>query len=65
MHIFSTIFTQTPTRSLANRARQVCEDASAALARLTAPFKAPSEPVWAFAYVHGNRPRAADPLTFS
>ena len=65
MHIFSTIFPQTLTRSLTRLARQTCEDASAALGRLTAPFKAPCEPVWAFAYAYGKRPRAPDRLTSS
>ena len=65
MHIFSTIFPQALTRSLARLARQTCEDASAALERLTAPFKAPCEPVWAFAYVRVRRPRAVDRLTFT
>ncbi len=65
MHIFSTISTQALTRSLAHLARQTCEDASAALGRLTAPFKAPCEPVWAFAYAYGKRPRAPDRLTSS
>ena len=65
MHIFSTIFPQALTRSLAHLACQTCEDASAALGRLTGPFKAPREPVWAFAYAYGKRPRAPDPLTFT
>ena len=63
MHIFSTIFPQALTRSLARLARQTCEDASAALERLTAPFKAPCEPVWAFAYVRTEPPRPPDRLT--
>ena len=65
MHIFSTIFPQALTRSLARLARQTCEDASAALERLTAPFKAPCEPVWAFAYVRTEPPRPPDRLTSS
>ena len=65
MHIFSTIFPQTLTHSLAHLAHRTCEDASAALGRLTGPFKAPREPVWAFAYAYGKRPRAPDPLTFT
>ena len=65
MHIFSTISTQALTHSIAVRARQACEDACEALERLTAPFKAPCEPVWAFAYVRGRRPRRPDRLTSS
>jgi len=65
MYLFSTIFPQALTRSLARWTRRTCEDASAALERLTAPFKAPHEPVWAFAYAYGKRPRAPDPLTFT
>ena len=65
MHIFSTIFPQALTRSLAHRTRRTCEDACEALERLTAPFKAPCEPVWAFAYAYGKRPRSPDRLTSS
>ena len=65
MHIFSTIFPQTLTHSLAHRTRRTCEDACEALERLTAPFKAPCEPVWAFAYVRTEPPQRPDRLTFT
>ena len=65
MHTFTAMFPQALMRSLAHWTRWVCDDASEALKRLAAPFKAPCEPAWAFAYVRGKRPRAADPLTFT
>ena len=65
MYLFSPIFTQALTRSLTRWTRQTYEDASEALKRLTGPFKAPHEPVWAFAYAHRKPPPSADPLTFT
>ena len=65
MHIFSTIFPQALTHSLTRWTRRTCEDACEALERLTAPFKAPCEPVWAFAYVRTEPPQRPDRLTFT
>ena len=65
MYLFSTTLTQALTRSLMRWTRQTCEDACATLGRLTGPYGAPCEPVWAFAYAYGKRPRAADRLTFT
>ncbi len=55
MYLFSTTLTQALTRSLTRWTRQTCEDACATLGRLTGPYGAPCEPVWAFAYVRGMR----------